>query len=906
MLWAHRFWLKLQSLFRRNQNAQRLNDEIQFHLEQQIAENIASGMSPQEARHAAMRTFGNPTFLKEETRDTWGWIWLEQVAQDLRYAARMLRKSPGFTAVAVLTLALGIGANTAIFSLIDAVMLRMLPVDEPQSLLQLKIEDPLRPGAVSGGFSNPLWEQIRDQQDVFPDAFTWSEGRFDLAQGGAVHLAHAMWVSGDFFNALRLLPAAGRLIAPSDDYRGCPAVTVLSYSFWQQYYGGADSAIGSTLSLDRHSFQVVGAASPGFYSMDQGEKFDVAVPICAAAIFDGTESRLDSRSRWWLQVAGRVKPGIPQPQIIARLRTLSPAIFAAALPQNWSPDGQRDFARRMLTAVPVDTGSSQFGLLRRFEQPLVVLMAVVGLVMLIACANLASLMLARAAGRHTEIAVRKALGASRMRLISQLMTESILLSSAGALLGILFAHWGAALLVRYISGRSEAFFVDLSLDARVLGFTATVAVLTSILFGLLPALRSTRVSLTPAMKGSQAIEIGRPLRFRTRKWVVALQVALSLVLVVAAGLLLRSFAKLATLDLGFDRNNVLLVGVNLKAAKVPANQQLAIYEAIEMRLRALPGVVSVGRSMLTPMKCCAWSPIIRTDWSKGLTDDEAQTWLNSVSPGYFETLRTPLLEGRDFTSTDTESSAMVAIINQTLARRFFPALNPIGRTFRLKQISGQFGPLIEVVGLVKDAKYESIREDIHPVAFFPDTQVSPELSQAENFEVRTVIRPSALLSSVQAAAGSINKQIPLEFETLSDQVNHSMIRERLLAMLSGFFGALALLLAMIGLYGTLSYVVSQRQAEFGIRMALGAQPVSILLLVIKDVVAVLCGAIAVGVGISLATVRVLQGLLFELSPRDAITLTSATCILSVVALVASYLPARRATRVDPMVALRYE
>lgn len=831
---------------------------------------------------------------------------IESVIQDLRYGLRMLRKSPTFTAVALLTLALGIGANTAIFSLIDAVMLRTLPVDEPQALLQLKTENPRRPGAASGGFTNPLWEQIRGQQDVFSDLFAWSEGRFDLAQGGAVRLAHGMWVSGNFFSALRLRPAAGRLIAPSDDYRGCPAVTVLSYSFWQDHYGRADSAIGSTLTLDRHSFQVIGAASPGFYGMDQGEKFDVAVPICTAAIFDGTESRLDSPSRWWLQVAGRMKPGIPQPQIIARLRTLSPVIFAAALPQDRPPDGQRDSMKRILTAVPVATGSSQFGLLRRFGQPLAVLMGVVGLVMLIACANLASLMLARATGRHKEIAVRKALGASRMRLIGQLMTESVLLSSTGALLGILFARWGAALLVRYISGSSNAFFVDLSLDGRVLGFTATVAVLTSVLFGLLPALQSTRVSLISALKRSQPIEMGRPLRFRTRKWVVASQVAFSLVLVVAAGLLLRSFAKLATLDLGFDRNNVLLVGTNLKAAKVLQDQQLATYEAIETNLRAVPSVVSVGRSMITPMEGGAWSQVIKTDSSGALTDEEAKTWLNSVSPGYFETLRTPLLKGRDFTRSDTKSTPTVAIINQTLARRFFPGLNPIGRTFRLSQISGQFGPPIEVVGLVKDSKYQSVRENTHPTAFFPDTQLAPEFSEAENFEVRSVIRPSALISSVQTAVASVNKEIPLEFEMLSDQVNHSMIRERLLAMLSGFFGALALLLAMIGLYGTLSYVVSQRQAEFGIRMALGAQPGSILLLVIKDVVVVLCGGIAIGVGIALAVVHLLQNLLFGLPPRDGVTLVASACILFAVALVAGYLPARRAARVDPTVSLRYE
>jgi len=585
MMWVRRFWLRWQGLFQRNRSSQQLDNEMQFHLEEQIAENLAAGMNPEEARHAAMRAFGNSTVLKEETRDAWGWVWLEQFAQDLRYGSRTLCKSPGFTAVAVLTLALGIGANAAIFSLIDAVMLRMLPVEKPEELMQVQYGDADWHGE-GVGFTNPLWEQIRDRQGVFSGMFAWGGARFDLARGGAVQLATGVWVSGDYFNTLGVHPAAGRLISPADDQRGCQGVAVLGYGFWQDHYAGAANAVGSTLSLNRHDFQVIGVAPPGFFGMEVGEKFDVVVPICATAVFDGKESRLDGRSTWWLNLAGRLKPGVSRTQASAQLRAFSPGVFAAALPQDWSADGKRGFLKRRLIAAPAAIGLSY--LHREFEKPLEILMAVAGLVLLIACANIAGLMLARAAARTKEVAVRKSLGASRLRLIRQLLTECVLLSSAGALLGILFAQWGAELLVRFISTIRNTVFLNLSLDSRVLGFTAAVSALTCILFGLLPALRSSRVPLTSAMKGNQAFDGERPGRFRAQKWIVGAQGALSLVLLVAASLLLRSFAKLAMLDLGFDRNNVLLVHADLKTAKVPSQEQLAIFEEIERGLAALP------------------------------------------------------------------------------------------------------------------------------------------------------------------------------------------------------------------------------------------------------------------------------------------------------------------------------
>jgi putative ABC transport system permease protein len=844
--------------------------------------------------------------------------------QDLRYALRMLRKSPGFTAVAVLTLALGIGANTAIFSLIDAVMLRMLPVNRPDELLQLERQDPryadvgspsfsnplslLWSGGASPDFSNPLWEQVRDQQNVFSGVFAWANDRFDLARGGTVQPADGSFVSGDFFTTLGLRPAAGRLIAGSDDYRGCPPVALLSYGFWQGHYGGPSGAVGSTLSLNDHPFEIIGVAPPGFYGMDVGRESEVFVPICTSAIL-GAPS-LEARSMWWLNVAGRIKPGISRAQLSARLQALSPRIFTAALPPYWPADEQRSFVKEKLEVTSAATGTS-VALRQQFDQPLQVLMAIVAFVLLIACANVASLMLTRGVAREKEIAVRHALGASRWRLIKQLLTECMLISLMGAIVGFLFARWGTVLLIRSISIHNFyalgniPVLLNLSLDGRVLGFTAAVAILTAALFGILPSLRSTGVSLTSAMKGSRTIEFDRPARFRSRKLIVASQVAFSLVLLVAAGLLLRSFAKLATLDPGFDPKNVLIVYPNLWQAKVPRDRRPTTLDQIQNRLRALPGVLSASRSSVTPAEVSYGAHDVHTEWSKSFTDAESLSMSVNVSPEYFGTLRMQFVAGRDFNGGDTATSPMVAIIDQTAARRFFPALDPVGRTFWIDGIAGQPGPPIEVVGIVRDAKYQSLREQIHPTVFFPATQ-APDLLVADAFELRTAIQPTALISSVQAAVASVNSGISLEFHTLAQQVSDSMVQERLLAQLSGLFGFLALSLALIGLYGTVSYLVAQRQREFGIRMALGAEPGSILRLILRDVFSVVAVGLLAGVAVSLTATRLLQQLLFRIGPRDSVTLVVAVAALSMIALVAGYLPGRRATKIEPIEALRYE
>jgi len=880
----------LRVLLHRRREEAEMDEELRAYLDASVEQKVRAGMSLADATRAARAEMGSLESVKEGIRGA-GWeTALEAFWRDLRYAVRVLKSAPVFTAVVVFTLALGIGANTAIFSLIDTILLRSLPVQHPEELVRV----------TPNSFTNPLWEQVRDRQDAFSGIFAWSSDRFNLSKGGMMRFADGIWVSGDFFRTLGLTPAAGRLFSEDDDRRGCAARAVLSYGFWQSRYGGMPGAIGSTISLEAHSFEIIGVAPARFYGMEVGGRFDVAIPICAAALFDGPRSRLDARSWWWLNVAGRPKPGVGMAQLKARLAAVSPAVYGAVVPQNWDSGSQKNFRRRVLVPKPMARGISV--LREPYEQPLRILMAVVALVLLIACANIAGLMMARAAARGREMAMRRALGASRMRLIRQLMTECVLLSFAGAALGILLARWGNTILMHYLSTVNSQVFLDFSPDSRVLAFTAGIAVLTGLLFGIAPALRGTRGPLTAAIKETYASNHG--VRGRFRLWIVASQVALSLVLLVTAGLLLRSFWNLASLDIGFDRRHVLLANVGLATTGIPAAQYRATYDRIEAALRLLPGVESAAQSVRTPLSNFEWNTFVVSDAPHPPTGDDSLVWFDWVSPTYFGTLRTPLLAGRGFNAGDTAGSPAVAVINQTMARKFFAGVNPVGRTFRVAGEARRLEPPVEVVGIVKDAKYSSIREDTYATIFGPVSQCPP--AQFANFEIRTAVSQAGMTDAIQKTIGAINPSIPIEIHTLAAQVDDSMTRERLLASLAAFFGLLALILAMVGLYGTLSYLVTQRRVEFGIRMALGAPARSILGLVMREVAVVLAAGAAAGLGVSLAATRVLQSLLFGLRARDAATFATSAALLAAVAATAGYLAARRAAQVDPAVALRHE
>jgi predicted permease len=818
---------------------------------------------------------------------------------DLRLAYRALRATPLVSIVAALSLALGIGANTAIFSIVDSLLLRALPVKQPEWLVLLAYENDLL-----AAWTNPIWEQIRDRPQLFDGALAWSATRFDLAQGGQTEFVDGIWASGRFFEVLGVPAILGRTFTEADDRRGGGpegAVSVISYSFWQRRFGSAADVIGRWITVSRIPFTIVGVATPDFFGPDVGRTFDLVIPIGTEPLVRGKESSLDQRSHWWLNVMARLRPGQTVESTIAALRAVQPQIRETTLPQRWRPQDLTHYLNQPLTLTPAATGES--GLRRRYQRPLLTILLVVGLVLLIACANIANLLLARATARRHELSVRLALGASRLRLARQLLAESLLLSGIGAALGLVFAQWGSRLLISQLSTQANNVFLDLSLDGRVLGFTAAVAIGTAVLFGTAPAFQAARVPPIEAMK-----EHGRGSGGEARPGfgsaLVIVQVALSLMLVVAAGLFIRTFTSLANLNLGFDRNGVLVVTVNAQRLQLEPAARAALYERLRQAVLTVPGVANLALSAITPVSGSRWNNVIELPDGPPLPERDRLTYFNMVSPGWFETYRTPIRAGRDFTQADRAGARHVAIVNETFARRYFNGRNPIGRTFKLVDRPDKAAPLMEIVGLASDAVYHSLRDPVPPTMYVPIPQANEPPSSISLSLRAAVGSPVMLTQGVAAAIGDINRDLSLTFRPLADQVNASMIQERLVAMLSGFFGALALLLAGLGLYGVTSYAVSRRRTEIGIRMALGAAPAGVVRLVLRRVAVLMGVGVVAGAGASLWASRFVAALLYGTQPWDMSTLGGAIAVLVVIGALAGFLPARRAARIDPARVLR--
>ena len=919
MVWARRFWLLLHTLFRRNRSAQRLNDEIQFHLDQQIAEHIAGGMNAQEARYAAMRTFGNPTFLKEETRDTWGWLWIEQIAQDLRYAVRILRNSPGFTTVAVLTVALGVGANTAIFSLIDTLLFKALPVENAQQLVlpnwtshglaesvvnsvSCDCGEQVDSGRIaSSAFSYPIYRQISERSHVFSSvaAMAGNESRLNIGYKGQASRADGELVSGSFFSTLGVRPVLGRVLAPDDDRIGASPAAVISYGYWEKRFGRSPGVVGQTITIDSIRFTIVGVSPPEFYGVRTGRAVEIWLPLHAPAQVGPGEGAFESRLNWWVLVIGRMKPGMTELQTRTELEGILQQTIASDVKQTTKPE----------TIPHLGLASASKGLneLRRdFSKPLFILMTIVGQVLLIACANVANLMLVRADTRRREIAVRQAIGAGRGRLVRQLFTESLLLAALGGAIGLLMAFWGVNLLLGFIASGPESITLNVAPDVRVLGFTIALSLLTGILFSLSPALGSMRVDLTPALKeGGRDRAMGAANRHNwfSGKSLVITQVSLSIVLLVGAGLFVRTLAKIRDVSLGFNPQNILLFGIDPAQDGYKDQRLLDFYQDLSRRIEALPGVRSVGLSILTLVGGGNSFPRTRLEDQGGNVNNRERTGANYnwVGPGFFKAMGIPLVLGRIFSETETSGQAKVAVVNEAFVRQFLANRNPIGQRFAAGDREG-----IEIVGIVGNAKYADLTQEVPPTAYLSYLQFPADLNPM-HFEVRTASDPTEIVGEVRRIVRDMDARLALyDVKTQTEQINQALFQERLFARLTSFFGILAALLASVGIYGVMAFTVSRRTREFGIRMALGGSRGEIMAAILRETLALVGIGAGLGIAVALAASGLISTNLYAVKPDDRLTIAGSALLMMVAAALAGYIPGRRAMRVDPMVALRYE
>jgi len=897
MSWARR----LLNLVRDDRLSRELDRELAFHIAERADELRASGMSAEEAEREARRRLGNYALQKERTREVDVLVWLDTVRADLRYAWRALRASPGFALVAVLSLALGIGANTAIFTLIDAVMLRSLPVRAPEELVQVTL------GERGDAFTNPLWEELRDRQNFFAGVAAYGDVQFNLAAGGEARRVRGSWVSGDFFSMLGVQPLVGRLIGVRDDHRGCPAIAVLGAGFWRSEYGSAREVVGRTILLEGKPFEVAGVVDPSFTGVTVGSETAVYAPLCAEAVV-ATRSSLDMRSRWWLQVLGRPQPGLELAALNARLSAIAPAAYAATLPDEYPADSRAEYLAGTFDAEPAPAGVS--ALRAQYSGALKVLMGVVAVVLLIACANVANLLLARSTTRQREIAVRLAIGAGRRRIVRQLLTESLLLALVSSVVGIAIAWWGSRALVSLIATQPNSIALDLSLDARVLGFTLVIATLAAVFFGLAPAWRAGRVEPVRTLHASGRGIVAGYTRISTGKLLVAGQIALSLALVIGAGLMLATFRTLSTMDPGFEQQGVLLVNVTRaqqpaaetdEAAAEQLTRERMTYTTLLERLRVLPGAAAASAAQLTPISRVAWNNVIRTEGFNVADPRDALSFINEVTDQYFATLGTPLLAGRDFDARDQPGSPRVAIVNEAMARKYFGSVDALGRVFRLGEDPAPY----QVIGVVGNSRYRTLREETVPIAYIARSQSAESVSNL-TFAVRSAGAPESLIPAIRQLTAEVEPSMSIQFTSLREQVARSLIRERLLAVLSGVFGALALALAVIGLYGTMAFNVARRRNEIGIRIALGSERAAVIRMVLAEAGWLLAIGLIAGTGIALAGTRTVSGFLYGLEPNDPVTIAGAALLFAIVGVAAAGVPAWRASQVDPIEALRAE
>ncbi len=902
-------WLsRLANACRPSRLDRALDEEAAFHLECRINELVAAGLSKKEAEAQARRAFGNRLRLREESRDVKLVPWLVDGVQDVRVAARVLRAAPIVTGVAILSLALGIGANTAIFSLVNSLLLRTLPVADPERLVMLSTSA----GNTVGNrmsWTYRLWDETRVRAvQMFDGGLAWSDERLNLSTaGGEVQAVDGIYVSGEFFTTLGVPALLGRTFTAADDVPGGGSdgpVAVISHGLWQRRFGGDAGVVGTSLVIERTPFTIIGVTPPGFFGAEVGRTFDVAVPINAHRLIRGKDSEID-RGMVWLYIMARLKSGQSAEAATSLLRSVETQLRTAT---NLTPDMMppRSQLAAPFTLVPTPLGTSR--LRQRYEQPLLVTLGIVGLVLLIACGNIANLLLARTTARRHELSLRLALGATRWRLVRLLLVEALLLAGIGALTGLVFARWASPLLVAQLSTSVTRVMLDLSLDWRVLAFTTAVTAVTAVLFGTVPAFRATRVAPIDALK-EQSRGARGDTRSRLAGGLVVAQVALSMVLIVAAGLLVGTFEKLATLPLGFDSDRVLTVNVDVSRAAIDPGNRTPFYHQLVAAVAAVPGVARASGSMNTPINGGAGLAFLDVPGSAPQPEagpvpfwNSHMALLNQITPEWLATYGTAVLAGREFDERDTQGALPVALVNQAFARKFLPNRNPIGETVAF----AHGGQTRTIVGLVTDAVYISFRDGMRPTVYVPLAQRDPGGPTANfTISVRSSDRSPAVLAPLVAAAlTAVDRNLTFTFRPMQDRVDASLTQERLVALLSGFFGALALLLAALGLYGVTSYAVTRRRAEIGIRMALGAEPASVLRLVLVRVFMLVALGVIIGTAVSVWSSQFIASLLYDLHPRDGATLVTAALTLTAVGALAGWLPAHRASRISPTEVLR--
>ena len=873
----------------RKRQESELEKELRFHIERQTEDLIALGVEPAEARRRARLAFGGPEQIKEACRDERRGRWWEDFLRDCQYGLRILRRSPAFTAAAVLSLALGIGANTAIFSLMDLVMFRMMPVREPERLVQFQ---KIHPEYGRGAISYPQFEQFQKELQSFEGLLAQSSlGRRDIRIGGKPETASVDLVSESYFSVLGVTAAAGRMIDGDADRR---PVAVISYGYWKRQFGSNPGAIGGTFLLNQTIFTIIGVAPPEFFGTTVGQAPEIMVPLAMDGEARGGNSMRRQQHNNWLSMMGRLRAGVGIDQAQAEVATVFARMAAADAEQSTT-----EFYRKAARAVRVELqpAGNGFDQLRyRFSEPLRILMGVVALVLLIACANIANLLLAKSAARRREIAVRLSLGAGRGRLVRQLLTEGMLLSLLGGALGVALAYVLGNGLVTMMSNGAPRMALHVRPDARVLAFACLASLLAALVFSLPPAIQATRVSFQPALAEMRAG------RWRLGKGIIVAQVALSLVLLIAAGLFGRTLLNMYSLDAGFNRHDVLIFSTNLGKLGYRGERLLETKKRIVEELQTLPGVSSASLAMLLPLSGGGWDGGLAVEGYTYAPDEDDKSHLNEVGPHYFRTLGSPVLLGREFDERDSTGSPKVAVVNETFARFYFKGASPVGKW--ISRNGGRASDHIEIVGMVKDAKYNDLRRECPRTVYFAALQ-NANAPDWHSFLVRTGAPAAAMTPAAGAALERVDKSLRVEeAKSLEEHVSRSLLTERMLAALAGFFSAVAAGLACVGIYGVMAFQVTRRRKEIGIRLALGASPGRETARVLGEAARLVAAGGAIGLAGATLSTRIAEKFLFGVRQTDPLTYAMATAGLALLALAAAYLPGRSAANHNPVDTLR--